>query len=127
MHPLALLSRLYIFGDKYLIPSLTDRAGDKLTAELWKDGWTCEDFLLAVQSIYAMAGRRTVNLRKVFLSRARSRLDELVVEPLFVEIVRYLPEFTARLGNVVRGRTRRQPQLKCTRKQNRRRVGAKRR
>ena len=126
-HPLALLSRLYIFGDKYLIPGLTTHADTRLSWELLKNSWTGEDFLLAVQSIYAMAGRRTVNLRKVFLSRARSRLEELVNEPLFVEIVRSLPEFTVRLGDVVRGKTRRRPEPKYVRKQNRRRLGVKRR
>lgn len=127
-HPLTLLSRLYMFGDKFLVIRLTDLAGNKLIEELSKDSWACEDLLRAVQCLYAMTGRRTVGLRKVFLSKARKRLDELVNEPLFLEIVRNVPEFTACLGNVVRGRTRRRPQQRSsTRGRRQRRPKVKRR
>ena len=119
-HPLALLCKVYVFADKYLITGLGEQAQSKLLAELSKNSWECDDFLLAVRQIYAMAGRRTVGLRRFISKRARDRLDELVNEPLFVNIVRDLPEFTACLGSVVRGRARRRrPSRKGARRRNR--------
>ena len=126
-HPLKLLSKVYTFGDKYLVTDLAERARSKLLVELSKSGWSCKDFLLAVQCIYAMTGRRTVGLRRFLLGLARSRLDELVVEPLFVDIVRNLPEFTACLGSTVRGRTRRRQPQRSDNKRIRKQLRAQRR
>ena len=111
-HPLKLLTGLYIFADKYLITGLSEKAQSRLYKELFGADWTGEDFLLAVRQIYSMPGRRTFRLRMFFSKRARDRLDELVNEPLFVNIVRDIPEFTACLGSVVRGKSRRRRRSK---------------
>ena len=106
-YPLALLSGLYVFADKYLIDGLFEQSHSKLLVELSKNSWSCNDFLQAVRLIYTMNGKRTVGLRRYLSKRARGKLDKLVKEHLFLDIVRDLPEFTACLGSFSKGRARR--------------------
>ena len=68
-----------------------------LKAMLKVNDWADEDLLSAVLQVYKLQENHTGELRKSLLKADRRRIDTFVQERLFLDVVRYVPEYVGSL------------------------------